>query len=806
MRPGDCGKSAGGERTRGRAMQGVDSAQAPPGAWQCGAYMIVPASRRLLHEGRPVELEAKVFDLVLLLVEHRERALGKQQVIEALWGSRPVSDAALSQLVFKARRAFGDDGRQGRVIRTVYGRGLQWIAEVEPVPDAAAPPHAPNQAPAPAQRVRRRRTLWIGLGALAATALLSLLLVSRSMAPPAPPTQRVAVLPITNGTGDASLDWTTRGLPGLVATLLSHGQDIDVVDPLEAARVWSFAPTQGRTRDEHVRFVTDADVLVGGQLKRLGPKLYELRLRVDPAAGITQTLVLSGSDPATLGVNAAARVRRALELDPPASSPFRTTPKDAYLAETFARGIDLAMHGDWRGAKPYFAVVASGAPDFLPGRFQLAQAQIATDQPQAGDAGLSAVLAEARRRGETGIEARVLAAQVTQADHRHENAKALELAAQAMAAARRAKDPEILARVLLASANIQARQKQPAAALDAYRQASALIEQTPLRGLQPLMHNTMAYIADAQGDAAAGIEAARAELAADEALGRERSAIIASYNLAYALYGDGRELEALPLLIRAWNWCADHDDASLQLATGNLLASLLYDKGVYEEVRPAVETALRLARLQGNTFMQSRLLDLTAGWTYFHGQPKEALAMARRASALIDPAQDPSTALERAVIEAFVAVASDPGSLPGIRHRVDRLADALPDSTAARFHAALVHAMAAAASGKPQEARDAIAGAETAAPEASKDLLFATALQLSLTTGDETLADRLMHDFSLDDRSVTADTLRLYIAWSNRRGDATAARRAQAQLAALRQPALAILARSPLATGTRPDH
>lgn len=780
-------------------MQGKESAQAPQGAWRCGAYTIVPASRRLLHGGRPVELEAKVFDLVLLLVEHRQRALGKQQVIEALWGNRPVTDAALSQLVFKARRAFGDDGRQGRVIRTVYGRGLQWVAPIEAVPAPAQEPSV-HPVPAPTNR-RRRRTLWLALGALTLVGLLSLWVVPRSMAPPAPAKQRVAVLPIVNATGDTSLDWTTRGLPGLVATLLAHGHDVDVVDPLEAARAWNFTPTHGRTRDEHVRYATDADVLVGGRLERLGATFYELRLRVDPVAGSPQTLVLSGSDPATLGVNAATRLRRALKLDPPATSPFRATPQDAYLAETFARGIDLAMHADWQGAKPYFAVVASGAPDFLPGRFQLAQAQTATNEPQAGDAGLSALLVDARRRGETGMVARVLAAQVTQANHRHEDATALELAAQAMAAARQARDPEILARVLLASADIHARQKQPAVALDEYRQARTLIEQTPLRGLQPLLHNTMAYIADARGDAAAGIAAARAELAADEALGRERSAIIASYNLAYALYGDGRELEALPLLIRAWNWCAQHDDVPLQVAAGNLLASLLYDKGIYEEIRPAVETTLQLARSQGNTFMQSRLLDLAAGWAYFHGRPGEALAMARKASALVDPAEDPSTALDRAVIEAFVAVATDPGSVPDIRRRVDRLDASLAGSADARFDAALVRAIAAAASGDRPAARATLAAAAAAAPEASKDLLRATALQLSLASGDRDLPARLMHDFDPADGSATADTLRLYIAWSNRRGDATAARRAQARLAALRQPALAILARSPLATG-----
>jgi DNA-binding winged helix-turn-helix (wHTH) protein len=74
-----------------------DDAQARE--YHSGGCVILPATRRLLREGTEVELEAKVFDLILLLVRDHARALGKQELIEKLWGRRPITDAALSQLI-----------------------------------------------------------------------------------------------------------------------------------------------------------------------------------------------------------------------------------------------------------------------------------------------------------------------------------------------------------------------------------------------------------------------------------------------------------------------------------------------------------------------------------------------------------------------------------------------------------------------------------------------------------------------------------------------------------------------------------
>lgn len=776
-------------------MQGEETNRA---AWQCGEYTIVPASRRLLRDGQPVDLEAKVFDLILLLVENRDRAVGRQEVIATLWGHRPITDAALSQLLYKARRAFEDDGDRQAVIRTVYGRGLQWIAPVT----AAAPP-APallpaSDTPAPAATAHRPRRLWLGMAGVVLAGLLSLWIVPRSFAPPVPPKPRVALLPVENDTGDRALDWTTHGLSGLIASLLGTSRDIDVVDPLEAARAWTYTPSQGRDRAGQMRYATGADVLVDGHLAQLAGKLYQLTLRVDAHDGRAPTvLVLSGSDPAVLGVNAAARLRRALKLDPPAASPFKSTPEDAYLAETFARGMDLAMHGDWLNAKPYFVVLVKGAPDFLPGRFQLAEAQANTDQSHEADAGYAALLADARRRGEPAMAARVLVAQANQADHRHENTTGLAIAAQAVAAARQAKDDELLARALLASANLRARLKQTALALQEYAQARTLVEKAPIHGLEPLLHNTMGYIANAQGDAAAGIAAARAELAADEALGRERSSAIASFNLAYALSNTDHPLEGVPLLARTWNWSSQHHDAALQVATANLLATDLYDMGVYAEIRPIIETATQQAQAQGNAFVQARLLDMRAGGEYFSGDPARALALCRQASALVDPRQGLEDILQNDVVESFVAIAVDPASLAAIEHRIDARAARMADPSEIGFNLAVVRALAAAARGDRKGMHAAFEEAARS-PGASRDFVHALALQLALVKHEDAMARTWLADFDPASADTTADTLRLYIAWSNRHGDAAGAKRAQVRLDSLRATALAALAKVPI--------
>ena len=69
----------------------------------------------------------------------------RTELLDNVWGDRFVSESALASRVKVARRVIGDDGTTQRVIRTVFGRGYQFVAPVREVSSVAS-------APAPAQR------------------------------------------------------------------------------------------------------------------------------------------------------------------------------------------------------------------------------------------------------------------------------------------------------------------------------------------------------------------------------------------------------------------------------------------------------------------------------------------------------------------------------------------------------------------------------------------------------------------------------------------------------------------------------
>ena len=76
------------------------------------------------------------------LIRHRDRVVTKVELLDTVWGDRFVSESALASRLKSARRAVGDDGSGQRVIRTVFGRGYQFVAPVveHHEPGTRAPP------------------------------------------------------------------------------------------------------------------------------------------------------------------------------------------------------------------------------------------------------------------------------------------------------------------------------------------------------------------------------------------------------------------------------------------------------------------------------------------------------------------------------------------------------------------------------------------------------------------------------------------------------------------------------------------
>ena len=91
------------------------------------------------HPPRP---GAPGLEVLAYLVRHRDRVVPRAELLDQIWGSRFVTDSALASRVKAARRAVGDSGREQAVIRTVHGRGYQFLAPVQEqvqAPDAPAP-------------------------------------------------------------------------------------------------------------------------------------------------------------------------------------------------------------------------------------------------------------------------------------------------------------------------------------------------------------------------------------------------------------------------------------------------------------------------------------------------------------------------------------------------------------------------------------------------------------------------------------------------------------------------------------------
>src|SRR5512133_2358110 len=147
--------------------------------YRIGEYVVDTARYRVSHGDVPIAVEPKVFDLLVHLIRHRDRVLTREQLFDAVWDGREVSDATLSNHIAGARKALGDSGELQRTIQTVRGRGYQFIAPVveEAASATAGPAPAPESAPVPAPvtvapQAPPRRTWRPAAGALVVLALL----------------------------------------------------------------------------------------------------------------------------------------------------------------------------------------------------------------------------------------------------------------------------------------------------------------------------------------------------------------------------------------------------------------------------------------------------------------------------------------------------------------------------------------------------------------------------------------------------------------------------------------------------------
>ncbi|MFC3549475.1 winged helix-turn-helix domain-containing protein [Lysobacter cavernae] len=218
----------------------------PQTRFRFGEYTLDPASRELWRGDARIALPPKSFECLAYLIAHRDRAVGRDELISAVWGRVDTSDTVVAQTLLRARKALDDTGDKQAMVRTVPRFGYRWVApvaeEVADTPKAGrlpaselplppsdtialpqddAAPSAQSQAPLPSPPPRRA-WVWIALAVLLTVVAAGAGWHAWQSPRESTPTQQdiVLVLPVAVTPVDAESAWVRLGAMDYIASRL----------------------------------------------------------------------------------------------------------------------------------------------------------------------------------------------------------------------------------------------------------------------------------------------------------------------------------------------------------------------------------------------------------------------------------------------------------------------------------------------------------------------------------------------------------------------------------------------------------
>ena len=247
-------------------------------------------------DGTVAGLSARAYDVLIYLLENRDRVVSKNELMKAVWPRSVVEENNLNQAVTILRRALGDRRDSPQFVRTIAGRGYRFVGEVseESGPETTAagteanagePPAVPPSplampSPLTAEPVATpdapRRRLLLGLGAaVVAAGGVAWLLRSRGTQEATGPLRSLAVLPfrpLVEGSADPALE---IGMADTLITRLSAIPGL-VVRPLSSVRAYADQDPLHAGRELDVEAVLEGHVLIRSNRVRVTARLLEI--------------------------------------------------------------------------------------------------------------------------------------------------------------------------------------------------------------------------------------------------------------------------------------------------------------------------------------------------------------------------------------------------------------------------------------------------------------------------------------------------------------------------------------------------
>lgn len=360
----------------------------------------VQADRReLLNQGEPVEVEPRVFDLLVYLIEHRDTAVSKDELLEAIWPGAYVSDSSLTRCVMKARRAVGDDADRQQLIKTVHGHGYRFIGTLQNESNAQDRPTLEDTR-APAKSYSSKT--WLTALLLAVVAISTAAFLNRETALPARSgVATAAVLPVQNNTGNSELDWITLGLMTAIRDQLASGASLQVIDSKdllqglhELARGSEDLPSADLAEAAAFQQFGVAYVISAALSEE--SDLYRLRATISALGEDSTTFDVFGDQPTRLAQELSQTILTTLVRSEDTAQSKPTISGDQFVNEAYIRGREQVLRGRVANAIDLLTVAVAQEPDNFQARKGLASAWVANGEAERAIDEYQALLDKAR--------------------------------------------------------------------------------------------------------------------------------------------------------------------------------------------------------------------------------------------------------------------------------------------------------------------------------------------------------------------------------------------------------------------------
>ena len=253
---------------------------------------VEPATFRVFKAGRAIQLEPKALRLLLFLIENRDRAVGKEEILNTVWNGTYVTENALTREIGKLRKLLGDDPKAPKYIETVHTLGYRFIADL----DDASSEETPVKAQAPQgetansrentapKRTHSHRALKAALTIAIALGLISAIVGWKRRSkivspPPAAAANSVAILPFkTSVPGE---EYLGVEIADTLVTRLSNGTKLSV-RPINAALHYERMNQDPRT----IGSLMKVDYVLYGEIDRTGQHMSTHLIRVQDGVAL----------------------------------------------------------------------------------------------------------------------------------------------------------------------------------------------------------------------------------------------------------------------------------------------------------------------------------------------------------------------------------------------------------------------------------------------------------------------------------------------------------------------------------------